>query len=750
MHTFFINTSGKKIENCIDILEIQQETMKLVSLDCPISTWQSEKDGYKSCVCKMEELIDNYKDINNSFNLIIYVDLILFEEYTAIPISEHRERDACLRAIYALFTNYMRETIMNALDGCGRNPQEVLIVFEENRKPDDDTSNDDDGRAMIRANIMNFIGLPSMERMEQARVKAAQEAEKDQAAAFVRQIKEILGRQLIDGVFDCYEELIKVWAEEVKAYGAVELPTKYLAERIMERSKDSENIDFVSFVTNRRAGSTNKQEYAKRDLRLYFYLLDCVQDQTIYELRSDGSDRDNPTVKPFPDIDWNQVVSAFEAKRSIYERKYKETVSLSDRYTKLKLAPELYAFDHDRFGLDEFGKKRKKFEIVDVKPNSTSEENDSQEETDGTILPEADKKAVVISEAEASSLFSSDEYKCFPYRGEKGAAEGIKANTPPEKMISEAQKLREHHIHYLKKLKIHISDILSNYAGRSVENDPALLQKRRVSIGDEDFEDASKEYRYAKVGRPAEEKKLKAVKDISDSAYETAMLEYLRFSAGRSVAVTDIEEQCDWFVTRIHQITESLRKIRTVAVGLFAAIFVIYIPFVVIQWEAITENFLTLITALASVGVPVVLLYVVFTAAAIMQRKKYLEAWREFEAQSDQVLLDNSIAAEKYDKLLHTFIPSLRWIYEYRLDVEFYSSCCKMARAKLNHHIQKLHDRVTAVGNILEDLEYKTSPEKYEGVTFDEIDYNVSFCTGDNNCNFYSIIDQHILDMIMK
>ena len=45
MHTFFINTSGKELGNYSEILEIQHETRRLVSLECPLTEWNDEEKG---------------------------------------------------------------------------------------------------------------------------------------------------------------------------------------------------------------------------------------------------------------------------------------------------------------------------------------------------------------------------------------------------------------------------------------------------------------------------------------------------------------------------------------------------------------------------------------------------------------------------------------------------------------------------------------------------------------------------------
>ena len=184
-------------------------------------------------------------------------------------------------------------------------------------------------------------------------------------------------------------------------------------------------------------------------------------------------------------------------------------------------------------------------------------------------------------------------------------------------------------------------------------------------------------------------------------------------------------------------------------------ILVLYIPFIVLQWDAIIESSTTILVALASIGIPVALLYIVFAIATAIQKKKYRETWKEFKEKSDEVLRENALSAEKYDRLLSVFVPTLRWVYEYKLDVEFYAECCKMARAKVGHHMQKLHDRVVTIGNIIEDLE--VDPELLEqpvavpttkvGM---ELDYNVSFCSGKTNRAFYSIVDTDFLESILK
>ena len=100
--------------------------------------------------------------------------------------------------------------------------------------------------------------------------------------------------------------------------------------------------------------------------------------------------------------------------------------------------------------------------------------------------------------------------------------------------------------------------------------------------------------------------------------------------------------------------------------------------------------------------------------------------------------------------MLSHHIPALRYVYEYKLDVEFYKECCKMASAKIIHHKSKLHDRVVIVGNIIEDLETLRS-DTFDGASDEAtIDYNLAFCCGKDNREFYSIIDTEFLKKICR
>jgi hypothetical protein len=116
---------------------------------------------------------------------------------------------------------------------------------------------------------------------------------------------------------------------------------------------------------------------------------------------------------------------------------------------------------------------------------------------------------------------------------------------------------------------------------------------------------------------------------------------------------------------------------------------------------------------------------------------------------SDEACEENRKIIASYDLMMTRYIPALRWIYEYVLDVDFHCDCCETARAKLAHHRDKLYELIESLGNFLEDLDY--SGTQYMPMDTDHLlDYNNAFCEGDLNRNFYSIIDKELLDMLQR
>lgn len=738
MHTFFINTSKKELNEYDVLFDIHYEKKTLVSMECPMSDWHDSDKGYMACVKQMSDMIDGYVELNNAFNLIVYIDLSENKAYSSIQRDafHDKDRDECCRAMHILFTHVISESIVDELVSSGRRPQNVLIMFgEEKRFTDFNVAANDTNRQSIMRNLFGFIGLPGNEVIEATAKKVAATDAPNKVKVFNDELSKSYGDELVPGIRECYNVDLQLWCDAIINEANIHKANEELFERINVINKvesDRIGVDIVSCPYDFYACKVNKSILAISQLNIALYLLKCVESESVYETGSAEGKR-----KPieFHLYSVQEIAPILKSKESIYSAKTAEIETLAKSYTDLKLAPKLSSFDHAKFGLDMYGDKATDFIISDVQSEETDDENEknateASDDTGETIEIKGNVKEVTVVEKEGRKLFSRDEYKEFDYNFDQGSDKMLKKKTTPEEYIEQAKKVRKHHLDYLKKLKVHVSGVLSNYAGKSKENKPALLQ-----VGG---------YRYAGPGE--EDKVLEAVEGVSSKAYESMINQYMEFCAGRSVAISDIEEQCNWFISRVHQIKESLRKIKLVAIGILFAILLLYVPFVVIQFEAIVENVLTLATALGSIAVPIVLLYFIFSIVALAQRKKYIKAWKEFKEKSDQALEENKIAAQKYDQLLSVIVPALRWVYEYKLDVEYCLECCSVADAKIEHHRRKLRDRVTSLQNILGDLEFKDNEREEtqsESISnTDAIDYNVAFCSGEKNQSFYSIIDK--------
>ncbi len=739
MHTFFINTSKKELKGYDVLFDIHYENKTLVSMNCPMSDWFDNDNGYVACVKQMSDMIDGYVELNNSFNLIVYVDLPEYKAYSSIPRDEFhdKDRDECCRAMHILFTHVISNSIVHKLVDSGRRPQNVLIMFGEEKKfTDFNVSPNDPGKQKVMNKVFTFIGLPDADIVvDIAKAVHADDVE-DKVSSFRDRIFAICGEELIPGIRDGYSNELQLWCDEIINEAKVPEAADSLFERISNINRmesDRIGIEIVSCPYDCYACKVNKSMLALSELNIAIYLLECIELNSIFV---NSGDENTKSLLEFHSYTVEEIGAVLEAKKKIYEEKITDIESFSKSYADMELARRLSAFDYAKFGLDMYGDKATDLvinDVVDEKSDKKSEKKeDSSEKTDeqnDTIFIKGNDKEVTVTKRQGRVLFLKEEYQPFDYYLKEGSALMLKKNTKPEQYIKHALNVRKHHLDYLKKVKIQVSQVLSNYAGKSKENKPALLQ-----MGGERY--ATKEY---------ETQVLEAVEKVSEKAYESMVNQYMEFCAGRSVAISDIEEQCNWFISRVHQIKDSLSKIKRVAIGLLVAIIALYIPFIVIQFDAIVKNALTLVTAMASFAVPVLLLYFIFTVIAATQRKKYIEAWLEFEKRSDLALEENRIAVQKYDQLLSVVIPALRWVYEYKLDVDYCVECCSVADAKIEHHRRKLRDRVSAIQNILSDLEFKESEDDESDNTTatatDDVDYNVSFCTGKKNRSFYSVID---------
>ena len=161
MHTFFINTSDKNVDEGKILFDINYENRALVALKCRIEDWPDKEKGYLACVEKMSEMMDMYDDMNKQFNLIIYVDLSAMRKEALKQHTMANAYKGYMEALSIVYCRVMRNTIINALECRSRSPREILIMFgtEEKRIYGADISSPYENDLVIEP-LRLFIGLP--------------------------------------------------------------------------------------------------------------------------------------------------------------------------------------------------------------------------------------------------------------------------------------------------------------------------------------------------------------------------------------------------------------------------------------------------------------------------------------------------------------------------------------------------------------------------------------------------------------
>ena len=719
MHTFFINTSKTEFKPYDVLFDIHLENKTLVTMQCPLGDWWDEEKGYRACVKTMAGMIDGYVELNNAFNVILYVDLTENAGYTAIPRDpmNQREREEYCEALQRIYRYLFLQSMTHDLIEEGREPKSVLIMFGVDKKHEHGgVVKDAPAPEGINSDLLKLLGIREDAAAEPAGSesggKAAEPADEigAKAEAMYRELLELRKQALPAGLNDEFlKDILLEWCQT-----AVQSGVQAASQRVVNLFRDTarENarrasLCMVSAPYDYVAARFDKCIRAMSLLNIAIHLLKCVESNSIYEESADDA---NGKPKPFITYNAKEIVDLLRKKQTLFSQKEREIKKLETQYTDLGLAPTLYKFDHEKFGLKENG-----------------------ERTDAGVR--GVKKPLLETEDNFSDLCKEDEGA--QKQGGSAGAQKQGGSDDLEKLIKDANRLKQEHHDFLDKLKRTADTVLSHYAGRSSENNPAML----TTGGYNYCADADKKQR--------EQATIETVKDSSETAYRSALREYMSFCARRTVTLTEIDDQHDWFIAKIKRIAQSLKKLKAVSVILLVAMVVIYIPFLVIQAGDIVRNVATMMVAAVSVLVPLVLTALILAVVAASEKKQYGKAWAQFESRSKSAMAGNKNAVEEYNFFLFSVIPALRWVYDYKLDVDYYYDCCIVAKAKLEHHRKKLSEREMAIGNIIADLDAGRGGEsKPDGNG--EIDYTKPFCTGEKNIAFYSVFTAETLNSLRE
>ena len=687
MNTFFINTSKKQWKEYGVLFDIDVESKKLVRMDCPLADWMDPEKGYKSCLRKMGEMIDGYVELNNAFDLIVYVDLLEVRSYAGIKktAKEEETRQVHAEALKIAYRHLLQKTIVSDLADSGRGPQEVLLMFGE-EKPSriDGAMESNPSQEEISDCLRQYLRMPK--RRTDTPPDRAPDADAPQAA----ETFSFVPASYID------DEIEECWRDD--------RVDEFIKKT--EAASERAGIKSVGCPYDSRACAVNKCARAADRLNIALHLLRCVFAGSIYQKKENSKEKE---PIPFVSVDAAQMAALLGEREQAYAAKAEEVKQLKQKYSKLGLTPTLYAFDHAKFGLDKYGDVQtplyEKSFLLNVKGK------DAREEVNGPSWE-------------------------------------IEKNAKPQDYLKRAAEIREYDKNFLKGLNRYVRSTLSRYAGKSSENDEPLL--------------ASGEYEYAKesgAGREEETGALEFTENVCGKAYDAVRTEYMQFSAARPLSVTDLEAPYERFKKNVTRIKQSLRRIGYAAIILLVMTLVLYVPFFIIQFEAIFANVLTMSVALCSLLVPVLLLYLIFGAVALAEKKRFAKEWKKYRAVWEKAMAGNRRAISQYRQWLFTMVPALRWVYDYRSDVRYYAECCAVADAKIEHHRCKLEERIAALRNIRSDLE-ELAAHEYEdpakgakaagGSDGGEIEYGRPFCVGEKNRAFYAVVGQEFLESCAK
>ena len=759
MHTVFMNASKNPIRDQMDVLWMEREYKQYFVLDCSLESEQGLQKEFEACALKIGEQIDIYKEVNNDFNMVVYADYLEMEKLLREPFPEYDSDHWTENAVYEIarsaLAHLFATSLYKQLEDHGRLPKDKILLLLEQKKRSRENESDylTDGLRtrkgdMRIAVLCKLLGLPT-EREMMGMAETATDG--DALAATLREHAQ--QNRIVTAGVDwqaIYADQMDLFFEEI-AYNKNHVSTACIAlEKTVAELYNSDCTHKVlvsPYITDRRSVGVNKALDTKRNLLMQMFMWDCIHSGTVY---ADPQDDTIPKAVPqLSNDDWQQLVTLLDRKKMALEDKEQETRNLGVEYMTLGLAPPLYRLPNDKFGLDESGNPRKKPKLCNRPADKNKEKEDENQDDNGPerLIDKEEDFTMENVDERKTNWFGSD-YTPMDVEGEAYTADVGGRLLSAAEYCRRAEELACHHEDFMSRLSQKVGRVTSNYAGRSETNASALLRKRKVSANDAQRDEGINDYKYTDKHQVPED-------DVSDNvirrakrSYISMLLGYLEFNAGRAVAMTNIREQVAFFASRVHAIEKSLKILYTILIILAVFLAVLYTPFVLIQWELITKNIGTLLYALLSLAVPYALLITGYVLATIWQKNKMRKAWKELLEKSSEAAEDNKKAVRAYEALLTMHIPSLRWIYEYVLDVEFFRDCNRIAKSKLNHHATYLYKAAEILGNIIEDLEYD-SEARYGEAPRLEIDYTQAFCEGSNR-EVYAIIDKDVETLIKR
>ena len=753
MHTFFINTSDKNVDEGKILFDINYDNRTLVAMKCRIEDWPDKQKGYLAYVEKMSEMMDMY-DMNGQFNLIIYIDLSTMQKEALEQDAMANSYKGYMEALSIVYCRIMRNTVINALECRSRSPKEILIMFgtEEQRIRGADISSPYENNLVIGP-LRRLIGFPSDEELRELHDDMALSEHNDEektsevpAESCKKNAEYFSAAELFAEEFSNYCREAETSCDQERKHEAY-LEFVRTAVKNNQKSKNGTRINTIFCPLDNEAEADNKAARTLDSLRIACYILACVYDGTIFDNNTEPKG-----LRSFDALSIEKMTEALAEKKRKYVYTLESLKEMTGKFSELELAPVLYSFEENVFGYNEDGdaiscsverpagesKKKKKAER-----KKRRKKEDISETEDG--------RGIESGKGERKNLLKARKVEYFSHK--EKFSESPEISETADGYIMHCERLKDFQLGFLKKVQNHILGILSHYAGKSDNNTKAILPKRRVSLADPDVGDETRENSYTTSKLP-EEREIENVEHKAKKIYNGAVKEYLMFEARGPLAEVDISRQCDWFATRIRNI-ESSKKMLKIMFGVLTGLLTIScVPYIVVQWNVIKASAESMLVAAATVLLPLLLLAGLYVLEAARYKYKYRQAWLELMEKYREIQQENLESIENYDTLICRIIPTLRWTYEYKLDVDFFKQCCIYARAKIMHHDKKLRERVNGIGNLLDNLgangngRNSYGRNSYDGGESDRnaVEFNEAYCCGEKNIAFYTVIDRNFIN----
>jgi len=720
-HTFFINASSGTFERYRDLVEMEMEKRKLLTPDLlhggentyPIREWyglKGEKRAYERCADRITEIIDSDKNVADEFNLLIYIDLNEIPEYTAVSKENASAKLHCRQALRRILRAFVYHTLYAELEKRGSEPKETLLILDTGCEPLDL----EESPARTHEYQCELLGLNEA---FYAEYTAAQASEERFETLFLRERPE--SSAFWQGVRESYAADLK----RLFANGAPEISDRLLVGELAktERFYYVNKVKTVLFEENRFAAEKSMREYARVKIRLYVYILQCAERETFTVNQTAlGGDE---SVMGLHTIDMEAVKTVLHRKYAMYDEEYQKIPSDGAcAEIKKTFRGKMKELPYEAYGLDQYGAKTEADDARILKNLKISAEMQAYLQTD--VMKDPKPKADGSEE--------EDEER-------KAEVTGVFRIKSAEELVEKASALKKLHGDFSKILKTGVNVLLSDYAQSSAFGDVKLPprnpneEKPRYlleTVGSRDFTQEN-------------------AQDFSEKAYQSAKEEYLKANRVYTVSATAIDEQYAWVKRRAKEIEESIASLKISVLIASGLLFCAFLPFFIIQRNLIFESLITVSFAALTAIIPFVILFSVFGYLIGREREGYTEVYKEFLENTEKAVRKNKCAWNAYLRLLDTKIPALRYLYEYKTDVDGAFRDYRIDRGKCRYHRALLQRRRETVGNILEDLAEIPGAVRAEKMPRRHLDYEKAFSCGEN-AEFYSILTGEDIAVITK